>query len=323
MPGGGTAPNVLAFPNLTAQTWSALMTGQDPNLLGGTADYSAQKLNFAALDTSHVLMDELAAVLDGANPFEDVDAIDPEEAIELIQQQRDQLLNLIAGIDLDNPSGFITTLSAAAETDVDAHIMDPADTVTAFADRRRDELANLTSSILAGYWMANASVGTQMGCALSNAVSRYEKEVASYDASLSDRRATLILQETDMMQRMALNLIQVATQAVHVVQETGRFEITAKQDQMNIDLGNLVKATQWRMDQYHYGFQGIAALGGAVVVPRAQSQGERILGAVTNAVSTGLSTGAMTGNPMIGLAAAGGSLAFNGLGAAIDAATMR
>jgi hypothetical protein len=322
MPGGGSSPAVIQYPNLLAQVWGGLVTGEEPTLATVSTAAPGQSITFANLDTSHILMDELSAALDAGSPFADVAAVDPTDVVDKVDEERDRLLTLIAGLDLDDPSTFIHDLADDASTIATDHVVSTAAAVTAFEARRQAEVSRAMSLVMAGYWEANAVVGTQMGMALSNVVAQNEKEVSNFDAQLSTQKAAYTMQLTDSMVRTAAMLWELAIKGTHVAQETGRFRITALQDQQNIDLTYLVKNQLWNLDLYDYGFKALAALGGASVIPRAQTQGERILGAVSNAVSTGLGMGASFG-PAAGVAGFAGSLAMGGIGALIDATSSR
>lgn len=320
--GGGSSPAQLSYPVIIAQQWSALFNGLDPGTDGNTQAY-----DFGSLDVTNNLVDALQTALDMGSPFADVEAADPTEVIENINTAREAYDTALESF--TDPSATIDTYMSSAATTVADHVISGtlvasqiALAVGAFRDRREEGLNRLLASVMAGYAEANAVVGTQMGQRLVAEVRGFEDTVAEFDARLTStlelERPRYVIQVAEQALRAFELRYKLLTQAVSIAAEAGRFEITATQDQKDKDLGYEVKNIQWELDLYDYPFKGMAALGGAAVLPRAQTQGERLLGSVTNALSAGLSVGTTFGSPAIGAAAGLGMLGADLLGSQLD-----
>jgi len=89
--------------------------------------------------------------------------------------------------------------------------------------------------------------------------------------------------------------------------DTGKFAITAKQDEQNINLEFKVRDRDWNLEHFQHVGNFIAAAGGAALTPRRESKGERLLGTVTHALGMGFNVGGQYG-PGAGVAAGGLSL---------------
>lgn len=73
------------------------------------------------------------------------------------------------------------------------------------------------------------------------------------------------------------------------------------------------RAFTWELETFQYPMNYIASIGGSALQQRAPNWGERMLATLSSAASAGMNVGGMTGNPLLGLSAAGVTLVGSAL----------
>jgi len=73
------------------------------------------------------------------------------------------------------------------------------------------------------------------------------------------------------------------------------------------------RAFTWELETFQYPMNYIASIGGSALQQRAPNWGERMLATLSSAASAGMNVGGMTGNPLLGILAAGTTLAGSAL----------
>jgi predicted GIY-YIG superfamily endonuclease len=127
-------------------------------------------------------------------------------------------------------------------------------------------------------------------------------------------------QRTDSIIRLAAMHIQHKPWSLQLKQ-TGavmlndllRLKMLAKQDAVEFEMEMKVRSRLWKLDLFHYRQAALAAINGAVTMPRRQSERERKAALFSQALSAGLQAGA-AGGPQAGIATALGTGAIGAYG---------
>jgi hypothetical protein len=312
MPGGGSSGEVV-LPTYAMAQHARWMHNKTPTFemvgLSGTAatDYTSYTGDLAAQPEYHV-HDEMvdAAAL---NPFVGVQAYDPDSDLSRIENSLDDFADVVEGL---APEDMMALAVASALESVDTDIYsedDIATAVQAHEARTEEGYQRRVSGVLAPLFAGRATMSTGFDGALSLMANQREAEIQDYSAKLGligqEKRISLAVQFTE--QFIGLVQLQLTShQALtSLTKDVAQMRIVGMQDQIATDLGYDEAEARWRPDMFEYGAQMLSAYAGAGPVPRPQSKGERIMGALTTAGTVGLQAGMALKNPQIGFGAAG------------------
>jgi len=185
-------------------------------------------------------------------------------------------------------------------------------TVDAAETRSRRQHLHDVSNTMVGYFDARAVMTTQCTMAIANLENARGERVRDMEAKLRLYNAR---ERTDKIMQIANQwLVEDRRKSQALQTRTGmqmdisRFGIIAENDQIEQDLQWAVKDRLWDLELFQYHGNYLAAINGAAVMPRAQTQRERLMGAVftsLGAAAEGATMGASVGGPIGAVAGAG------------------
>lgn len=290
------------YPAYLQDLHSALMTGTDPAV--SISDFTAYGsiADYMVAASSGV----------GGSPYATIEAYDPNEDLDLNQEQYDDWKEIIDAVDAaDDIDAFITAANTAATSIVTSTEIDAA--VAAFEARSKGAYLREVSRAAAGMFEVGAVLTTQFGMTLAMMERDRADQLNDMDARLRllAERERYQTASQYAMEMVRLRMFQLGEQRAAVAMQTdlSRLRIAALQDQQSLDLKYEVEDATWDLNLMNYPISHIGALSGAVSLYKQQTPGERLAASVMQAGSFGLQVGTALGSPGAGIAAGGLSLA--------------
>jgi len=340
MPGGGASGEVvLPIPQLLQHArW--LNAVEPPDMTGTPAhsEYTAywDEMVYALEDTDLVSGGPTTALLAlnvaeemeiaaALNPFEGVASFDPGMAIQKLDRTVDSFTSVIDELD---PNAILDAAVRTAvkftedELENDDRVQRAIET---FERSTEDAFQRRVSDALISHEMGRSVMSTGFDHTLSAMNHDRARQIDDFGAKLAlsgyERKVQIVQNYVGQFINLWQLRLQSRQTAVQVVQEAARFEIVARNDQLNADLRLDQSETQWRLDQFPYGSQVLASYAGAgpVTLPKEEGLGSRLIGSAGTAVSAGIGIGTALGNPAAGVIGGLGVLAISALGGLIDA----
>ena len=254
----------------------------------------------------------------GGSPWEFIEPYDPETVISNLEDKRDAFAT---AVDELAPTTDIEGFIDAAVTKYDASLAAAAHINDVVAEFETDGAAAFqrdVSSINDGMWSIGAAINIQLPQALANLANERQAKIAGFRARLElmhERdRSQVVGHIADMMARLHLGKVQAQQTVVSQFFDVGRFRIAAKQDEIGIAAEYEERDTLWDLDLTENYSKAMQSIFGASLIPRNQTKGERIMGAVGTALNAGLQGAVNFGSPQAGLASFLGVLGINLLG---------
>lgn len=284
--------------------WAAAFNDIDPTLgISGTE----WEDNFLGSMGPMVMSEKLIAASSdmGGNPYQFVEAYDPDADLANFQDRHDELdalVDALADADVSSAISLARTYydtSIHSSADIDTYI---AAMEAASKGRHLREVAR----VHAGAFAIRAVQNSQLQISVGFLSSERENGIALEDSRLrlynSRERAETVLRIADQLLRHKLAKIQATEGAFRAQFDIGRFRIAAKQDQLGFNLEMETKDALYDLELFAYYGNALASINGAAVLPRAQTTNERIAGAFLTSTSFGLQTGVAMGSPQAGIA---------------------
>ena len=249
---------------------------------------------------------ELNKVRDDS-PFANVDAYNPDDDLQGIRVRVDELLT---SIDDYEPETNIEEDAATAKDIAETYIY-PETRVTAlvegFEDRQAGRFARAASRVAAGMQDIQATMTSQFGMALAQIEMDRAMEVNAFDAQAQLQRE----RDTQDMTRALIGILhdgraqrtQLLGQGMTAQMDFARLSILAQQDKISQDIEIDSRDRLWNLELFQYGTNVLAAVGGGMLMPRAQTRGERLVSSFASAGSFAIQTGLATKSPGVGAAA--------------------
>ena len=119
-----------------------------------------------------------------------------------------------------------------------------------------------------------------------------------------------VVQVAALYCQRTMELVEAARAKAVAAMDAAKFIITANDDANRINLSYETQDALWNLNLFSFGGNVLASISGAAVLPKMQTNGERLLANLTTSLSTGMQLTGMTGNPIIGAAAGVGTFAL-------------
>lgn len=282
----------------------AILFGADPSAADPITDFT---------EWGNVADDVVAARREnGGSPFAFVTAYDPSSDLEAIQTKYDEWSDELGALEpIANVEDIIDAAVAKADTLVPTAEIDSV--VDAFDQRSKSAYLRNVSRFAAGMFDIQAVMTTQFGMGLAAMEMDRQDQLNDVDARLrlmaERERYSSVNAFAGEMTRLLVFKLEQQRAGVGGQLDISRLNIIAYQDEMDKNLTHEMKDAEWDLDLWRHAAGVMTAINGAAVIPRAQTQGERLVSAFMTSGSFGIQVGTATGNVGLGVAAGVGSVA--------------
>jgi hypothetical protein len=242
----------------------------------------------------------------GGSPYAGVAAYDPSSDLDDMQSRFDDFDNLVTALD---PEVDLETALAFANAQVDptAELADIDDYVDALETREKGAFNREVARVTSGMFDIRGVMTSQFGMVLSSMEDGRRNSLDANDKEMRlqafNRGQQLKLGIADTYLRQKSQQIELNRVAVAMQSDLSRLKITGYGDELAMNLEMATRDGTWDLELLEYAKGGMAAITGAAMVPRTQTPRERLMGALTTALSTGLQAGVATTSPLLGLGA--------------------
>lgn len=290
-----------------AVVYAAYLETEHKSWMNDTSVANMENLN--SFDRTMNVKSAMAEVYDD-DPYADLEPYNVDDDLAECQTRLDAYLLLTDSADVDND---IDAFVAAAIVEYDTTINPTSnvnDLVNAAEARADLGLQRSISSMATGARDIRAVMTSTFGMAIAHLESQKNLALQEEDAKL---RAYEERERTESIIRLAAMHIQHKPWTLQLKQNGAamlndllRLKMLAKQDAVEFEMEMKVRSRLWKLDLFHYRQAALAAINGAVTMPRRQTERERKAALFTQALSAGLQAGA-AGGPQAGVATALGS----------------
>lgn len=287
-----------------------------------TADYPPW------IEEAHTIwMSDMQAFIDAAvlnNPYAGVVGWDPSDEVTNLQNLLELYTTDVAAISpTSDYTDFVTSAISIYDSTINPSsyvddMMEVFDEDQSFAVAKN--LGRLGAIMAQANAVDNGSSSYLMAAALllrgaGNERTAYRTQL---DAQYAQARTSAVLGIAGQLSQFYNYKIEAGRNALAAQMQTSGIIAGLERDQLNDDITYSVADSQWEMQQYTYGGNLLASVGGAAVIPTGPSvAGSALVGALNGAVGAiplALTLGGI--NPLLGVAA---GVTFAGLGAASSA----
>ena len=299
---GGAAPITAEYPTYLQGAHAALLTG---------TDFTTPITNFNEYGN---IFDATVAASSGVggSPYAAIEAYDPSEDVEAVQERYDAWTEDLDAIDVEQliADWAVASTTAAAYT-VPTSEIDGA--VDAFEARSQAAFMRNVSRFAVGMWDIGAVMSTQYGMGLASMELDRQEQLNDMDSRLrllaERERFETSRTFTGEMARLYMAKLQEQRAGIGGRLDIARIGAALYQDQIGLNLGYEIKDATWDIELYQAAMGNIGALSGAIQTYKAQTPGERLAAAITTSGSFGLQVGTALGSPVAGVIGGVGMLA--------------
>jgi len=251
------------------------------------------------------------------DPYADLEPYNVDDDLALCQERLDAYLVLVDSAESTNDiDAFVT--AAIAEYDSSINPTSNVNTLMDAAEAQANLAASRSISSMATGLRDIRGVmttGFSMGIALieSNKLLALQEEDAKLRAYQQRERTDAIVRLAAMHIQHKPWTLQLKQTGAAMLNDLLRLKMLAKQDAVEFEMEMKVRSRLWKLDLFHYRQAALAAINGAITMPRRQTERERKAALFTQALSAGLQAGA-SGGPQAGVATALGSAAIGAYG---------
>ena len=234
------------------------------------------------------------------NPYTNCIAYDPDGDLDDFREGVEDLMDAVE--DFDPMADFEAALTLAKNTLDTLGLNDDQAMLNFEAVAEAAETGPLEAdyaSLLSGFNDMGSAMGSQCLQKMLNALDdtkrrRAERLMQLKLFSLRDRSGVVVaLAQTYMNQKSKqLDALHVSA---GVRQALAHMTILAKQDQLNTDIEMATKKLTWEPEILQHGMSALATVVGAGMMPRTQTQKERLLGAAMTSISAGAQIASVMG----------------------------
>lgn len=280
----------VSFPEYLSDTHSYFMLGA---VDAGTG-FSLFDPTSAGVNTlpSSVLR-ETSTLLSGTNPFEAIEAHDPDMGISLYNARLEEYDSLVNALDplvdwdaMSDAGITVMDLAVPTNAEIDAEI--EADKAANLAD-----LGRRINRISAGFFDINAVISTAFPAAQAIAESEWAAQWTARGAAMKTQRdqirATVYTQAVDQMLQLTITRIQAYGTTLNARDNLVKYETAAKTDQARLNAEFNVQEATWDFNALLKGAGAISVIQGIPVVAERLTPFQSVLGTLGTVIPLALS----------------------------------